>query len=238
VSLNPAKAYALYTTLCDKLCQWLAAGRRFSPVSSTNKTILFHKYVFWNLYKFCIFFLDRWSKVMEMVYFLLRQLWLKVGVKMVYVWTGSYLEVSILNTNTFGKHKKIIYNWQKLYDVNLWMSDRIKIFLKLPYYLISLLLISLVNFVPTMLTTNNNNLYLGSTQSFILTCVSKCTHKNYYCSLYTWTDCLDISLCPHLCSYSCESTMKLSKPNLLWTTRIDRNRKIDLTWKPLENIKK
>ena len=43
------------------------------------------------------------------------------------------------------------------------MSDRIKIFLKLPYYLISLLLISLVNFVPTMLTTNNNNLYLGST---------------------------------------------------------------------------
>ena len=29
------------TTLCDKVCQWLAAGRRFSPctlVSSTNKT--------------------------------------------------------------------------------------------------------------------------------------------------------------------------------------------------------
>ena len=31
----------LYTTLCDKVCQWLAAGRWFSPgnlVSSTNKT--------------------------------------------------------------------------------------------------------------------------------------------------------------------------------------------------------
>ena len=24
-------------TLCDKVCQWLAAGRWFSPVSSTNK---------------------------------------------------------------------------------------------------------------------------------------------------------------------------------------------------------
>jgi hypothetical protein len=32
---------ALDTTLCDKVCQWLAAGRWFSlgtPVSSTNKT--------------------------------------------------------------------------------------------------------------------------------------------------------------------------------------------------------
>jgi hypothetical protein len=26
------------TTLCDKICQWLATGRWFSPVSSTNKT--------------------------------------------------------------------------------------------------------------------------------------------------------------------------------------------------------
>ena len=26
------------TTLCDKVCQWLAAGRWFSTVSSTNKT--------------------------------------------------------------------------------------------------------------------------------------------------------------------------------------------------------
>jgi hypothetical protein len=33
----------LDTTLCDKICQWLAAGRQFSPgtpVSSTNKTDL------------------------------------------------------------------------------------------------------------------------------------------------------------------------------------------------------
>jgi hypothetical protein len=28
----------LDTTLCDKVCQWLTAGRLFSPVSSTNKT--------------------------------------------------------------------------------------------------------------------------------------------------------------------------------------------------------
>jgi hypothetical protein len=28
----------LDTTLCDKVCQWLVAGRWFSPVSSTNKT--------------------------------------------------------------------------------------------------------------------------------------------------------------------------------------------------------
>ena len=30
------------TTLCDKVCQWLAAGQRFSsgsPVSSTNRTV-------------------------------------------------------------------------------------------------------------------------------------------------------------------------------------------------------
>ena len=26
------------TTLCDKVCQWLATGQWFSPVSSTNKT--------------------------------------------------------------------------------------------------------------------------------------------------------------------------------------------------------
>jgi hypothetical protein len=26
------------TTLCDKVCQWLATGRWFSPVSPTNKT--------------------------------------------------------------------------------------------------------------------------------------------------------------------------------------------------------
>ena len=25
-------------TLCDKVCQWIAAGRWFSPVSSTKKT--------------------------------------------------------------------------------------------------------------------------------------------------------------------------------------------------------
>jgi hypothetical protein len=28
----------LDTTLCDKVCQWLATGQWFSPVSSTNKT--------------------------------------------------------------------------------------------------------------------------------------------------------------------------------------------------------
>jgi hypothetical protein len=28
----------LDTTLCDKICQWLATGRWFSPVPSTNKT--------------------------------------------------------------------------------------------------------------------------------------------------------------------------------------------------------
>ena len=33
--------HRVYRVLCDKVCQWLAAGRRFSPgtpVSSTNKT--------------------------------------------------------------------------------------------------------------------------------------------------------------------------------------------------------
>jgi hypothetical protein len=37
----PLKQSVLDTTLCDKVCQWLAAGRWFSlgtPVSSTNKT--------------------------------------------------------------------------------------------------------------------------------------------------------------------------------------------------------
>jgi len=28
----------LNTTLCDKVCQWLATGRWFSPVPYTNKT--------------------------------------------------------------------------------------------------------------------------------------------------------------------------------------------------------
>jgi hypothetical protein len=37
----PLRRGVLYTTLCDKVCQWLAAGLWFSlgiPVSSTNKT--------------------------------------------------------------------------------------------------------------------------------------------------------------------------------------------------------
>ena len=37
----PLRRGVLDTTLCDKVCQWLAAGRWFSPgisVSSTNKT--------------------------------------------------------------------------------------------------------------------------------------------------------------------------------------------------------
>jgi hypothetical protein len=37
----PLRRGVLDTTLCDKVCQWLATGRRFSPdtpVSSTNKT--------------------------------------------------------------------------------------------------------------------------------------------------------------------------------------------------------
>ena len=36
------------TTLCDKVCQWLATGRWFSPVSSINKTHV----TFINLIKF------------------------------------------------------------------------------------------------------------------------------------------------------------------------------------------
>ena len=38
---TPLKRGVLNTTLCDKVCQWLATGRWFSqgtPVSSTNKT--------------------------------------------------------------------------------------------------------------------------------------------------------------------------------------------------------
>ena len=36
--LIPHRRVVLDTTLCDKVCQWLPAGRWFSPVSSTNKT--------------------------------------------------------------------------------------------------------------------------------------------------------------------------------------------------------
>jgi hypothetical protein len=38
--LSPLKLWrgVLDTTLCDKVCQWLATGRWFSPVSVTNKT--------------------------------------------------------------------------------------------------------------------------------------------------------------------------------------------------------
>ena len=41
MSLNPVQVGVPDTTLCDKVCQWLAAGQWFSlgtPVSSTNKT--------------------------------------------------------------------------------------------------------------------------------------------------------------------------------------------------------
>ena len=41
MSSNPTQADVLDTTLCDKVCQWLAAGLWFSlgtPVSSINKT--------------------------------------------------------------------------------------------------------------------------------------------------------------------------------------------------------
>jgi hypothetical protein len=41
----PPKLGVLDTTLCDKVCQWLATGRRFTqctPVSSTNKTDCHH----------------------------------------------------------------------------------------------------------------------------------------------------------------------------------------------------
>ena len=36
----PLRRCVLNTTCCDKVCQWLAAGQWFSPVSSTNKTDL------------------------------------------------------------------------------------------------------------------------------------------------------------------------------------------------------
>jgi hypothetical protein len=36
----PLRRGVFDTTLCDKVCQWLSAGRWFSPVSSTNKTDL------------------------------------------------------------------------------------------------------------------------------------------------------------------------------------------------------
>jgi hypothetical protein len=42
----------LDTTLCDKVCQWLAPGRWFSqgiPVSSTNKTDLHNITNNWNI---------------------------------------------------------------------------------------------------------------------------------------------------------------------------------------------
>jgi hypothetical protein len=41
VSSNPTRRGVLDTTLCDKICRWLAAGQWFSqgtPVSSINKT--------------------------------------------------------------------------------------------------------------------------------------------------------------------------------------------------------
>jgi hypothetical protein len=36
--LTPLRRGVLDTTLCDKDCQWLATGRWFSLISSTNKT--------------------------------------------------------------------------------------------------------------------------------------------------------------------------------------------------------
>ena len=38
MSSNLSWRDVLYTTSCDKVCQWLVTGRWFSPVSSTNKT--------------------------------------------------------------------------------------------------------------------------------------------------------------------------------------------------------
>jgi hypothetical protein len=41
MSSIPPRRDVLYTTLCDKVCHWLATGRWFSlgaPVSPTNKT--------------------------------------------------------------------------------------------------------------------------------------------------------------------------------------------------------
>jgi hypothetical protein len=49
----------LDTTLCNKVCQWLPAGRWFSPVSSTNKTDLHDTIeILWNISQsFCGFVL-------------------------------------------------------------------------------------------------------------------------------------------------------------------------------------
>ena len=38
VKLESRSWHVLDTTLCDKVCQWLATGLWFSPVSSTNRT--------------------------------------------------------------------------------------------------------------------------------------------------------------------------------------------------------
>ena len=38
IDQTPLRRGALNTTLCDQVCQWLAAGQWFSPVSFTNKT--------------------------------------------------------------------------------------------------------------------------------------------------------------------------------------------------------
>ena len=38
VSSNPAQARCTWYNIMWKVCQWLAAGQRFSPVSFTNKT--------------------------------------------------------------------------------------------------------------------------------------------------------------------------------------------------------
>jgi len=49
----PSLRGALDTTVCDKFCQWLAAGRWFSPatpVSSTNKTD-HHEWYDWNIFE-------------------------------------------------------------------------------------------------------------------------------------------------------------------------------------------
>jgi len=35
---TPHRRGIFVNTLCDRICQWLATGRWFSPVSSTNKT--------------------------------------------------------------------------------------------------------------------------------------------------------------------------------------------------------
>ena len=66
----PLRRGVLDTTLCDQVCQWLAAGRWFSPdtsVSSTNKTdrhditeILLTKQVWqWIKYKSCYYLYRR-----------------------------------------------------------------------------------------------------------------------------------------------------------------------------------